>query len=124
MSAKQIEYLFSGQFENVSFSKVAHLFSFCEARSKMVSNECRATKKCFFVFRKIRKIPFFESGSFFSFCEARSKMVSNKRRATKCHVLKIAFLLWLFNVCFSFKGCFKLFFWEWVGPIVELAPVQ
>merc|ERR1712127_847518 len=38
---------FFGQSDNFHFSKVAHFFSFCEARSKMVSKKRRATKLAF-----------------------------------------------------------------------------
>ena len=41
---EKIDLLFFGQSDNFHFSKVAHFFSFCEARSKMVSNQRRATK--------------------------------------------------------------------------------
>ena len=37
-------FLLFGQSDNFHFSKVAHFFSFCEARSKMASKRRRTTK--------------------------------------------------------------------------------
>ena len=42
---------FFGQSDNFHFSKVAHFFSFCEARSKMASTKRRATKLAFLKMR-------------------------------------------------------------------------
>ena len=44
----KFDLLFFGQSDNFHFSKVAHCFSFCEARSKMASKKRRATKLAFF----------------------------------------------------------------------------
>ena len=42
---------FFGQSDNFHFSKVAHFFSFCEARSKMASTKRRVTKLAFLKMR-------------------------------------------------------------------------
>ena len=44
---EQIDFGFFGQSDNFHFSKVAHFFSFCEARSKIVSKKRRAAKLAF-----------------------------------------------------------------------------
>ena len=44
---EKIDFVFFGPPDNFHFSKVAHFFSFCEARSKMASKKRRATKFAF-----------------------------------------------------------------------------
>ena len=44
---EKFDFGFFGQSDNFHLSKVAHFFSFCEARLKMVSKKRRATKLAF-----------------------------------------------------------------------------
>ena len=72
MSAKKNDFLCFGQSDKFHFSKAAHLFSFCEARSKMVSNKRRATT--FHVLKIAFLLCFVEKTSFLSFVGNKSKI--------------------------------------------------